>query len=133
MTGSKARLLRARMALASAEPVRSSVMRYGGFAASARDSSAAGAMSLMRGFQIARGKLVFRVVAGDGDENLRRQIRCLAEIRLARRGQKRIGVCAAEEAAKHSKTRNAAAGADDLADGVNLCNCGRLESKGNKR
>ena len=40
------------------------------------------------GFQIARGKLVFRVVAGDGDENLRREIRCLAETRLARRGQK---------------------------------------------
>ena len=38
-------------------------------------------------FKIARGKLVFCVVAGNGDNNLVRQRSGLAEIRLARRGK----------------------------------------------
>jgi hypothetical protein len=51
-----------------------------GFAGVRRDA-------LDRVFQIARGKLVLRVVAGNGDENFGRQIGGWPEMRFARRGQ----------------------------------------------
>ncbi len=44
--------------------------------------------ALQRVLQIARGEFVFRIVAGDGDENLVRQLRGLPKMRLARSGKK---------------------------------------------
>ena len=47
-----------------------------------------GCDALQRVLEIACGEFVFRIVAGDGDENLVRQLRGLPKIRLARSGKK---------------------------------------------
>ena len=47
-----------------------------------------GSDALDRVFQIARGELVFRIVAGNGDQNSGREIGGLAKVCFARRGQK---------------------------------------------